>query len=766
MVKKFGVGTGRVVVSSPFFLGFASDGVTSLVMSYLDPLLQQLDKAGSSMDRDAVKRAYDLAVQAHEGQIRQSGEPYVTHPVAVAGILADLRLDLASIITALLHDTVEDTNISHDDVRLAFGPEIADLVNGVTKLTQLELSSESTKQAENFRKLLLAISKDIRVLLVKLADRVHNMRTLGALGGEKKRRIALETMEIYAPLAGLIGMQHIRDELEDLSFEILSPEARTSVIMRLRSQTVASDELINRIAGQIKTLLAEHRITATVYGREKRAYSIWRKMERKAISFEQLSDIYGFRVLVETPDDCYRALGIIHQKWSTVPERFKDYISTPKRNDYRSIHTTVVGPQSQRVELQIRTHEMEGVAEQGIAAHWKYKTGDGGTFDWRPDVDESRSTFRLREMIETLEQGATPQELLDNTKLELFQDQVFCFTPKGRLIALPRGATPVDFAYAVHTDIGNRCVGAKIHGRVSPLKTTLQNGDIIEVLTSNVEKPNPDWEKFVVTGKARYTIRRFVRAKEKAEFAQLGFSLAERAFAEHGQKFSKKAVREALKRLDIATEEDVYERLGRGSLHWRKLLEAVFPGLEIDSEPEALPRAKKKAPKKRTQKKSKKGARAVPIHGLVPGAPVQLGTCCHPIPGDRIVGIIETGKGVGVHTIDCELLRTFQDAPETWLDLSWDDPSAADMVPVGRLQLQVLNQRGTLGTLSTVIADNGANISNVKIGDRGRILYELTIDVEVEDLKHLTQIMAALRASEPVQSVERVRGDQTNRDEN
>ncbi len=727
-------------------------------MSYLEPLLEQLDAVGSSVDRDVVRRAYDLAVEAHEGQSRQSGEPYVTHPVAVATILAGMRMDLASIVTALLHDTVEDTNISLTDVRLEFGKEIADLVDGVTKLTQLELSSESTKQAENFRKLLLAISKDIRVLLVKLADRAHNMRTMESLSPEKKKRVALETMEIYAPLAGLVGMQHIRDELEDRSFEILTPDARASVIERLRGRTIASDEMIARITGQLSTLLDEHGVKATVYGREKRPYSIWRKMERKAISFEQLSDIYGFRVLVDTPDDCYRALGVIHQRWSMVPERFKDYISTPKRNDYRSIHTTIVGPQGQRVELQIRTHDMDDVAEQGIAAHWKYKTGEGTKSDWRPDVEESRATSRLREMIDTLEHGATPQELLDNTKLELFQDQVFCFTPKGRLIALPRGATPVDFAYAVHTDIGNRCVGAKIHGRVSALKTTLQNGDIVEILVSEVERPNPEWEKFVVTGKARYTIRRFVRAKERNEFVQLGHSLAERAFAEHGQKFTKKAVREALKRLDLPTEEDVYEQLGRGVLHWQRLLEAVFPGLEISVEPESLPRAKKKAPKKAGKKKRKKGVKPVPIHGIEPGIAVQLGECCHPIPGDRIVGIIQPGKGVGVHTIDCETLRTYQDAPETWLDLSWDDPGGAEMIPVGRLRLQVLNQRGTLGTLSSVIADNGGNISNLKIGERGRLLYEMIIDVEVEDLKHLTQVIAALRAAEPVQSVDRVRG--------
>jgi len=717
-------------------------------------LLAEVESHGNHADPAALARAYEMADAAHHGQTRKSGEPYITHPMAVATILADLGLDTASLVTAILHDTVEDTTLTLDEVSKAFGREIADLVDGVTKLTQLELSSEDTKQAENFRKLLLAISKDIRVLLVKLADRMHNMRTLGSLHDEKRRRIALETMEIYAPLAGLIGMQHIREELDDLSFDILNPDARASVIARLRNLDYNQGDLIERISTQVTKSLEDNGVHARVYGREKRPYSIWRKMERKAISFEQLSDVYGFRVIVETTDDCYKALGIIHRRWSVVPERFKDYISTPKRNDYRSIHTTVVGPQGQRVELQIRTREMDEVAEEGIAAHWKYKTGTGGDFDWRPDLEESKATRRLREMTDLLEQGATPEEFLDNTKLELFQDQVFCFTPKGHLIALPRGATPVDFAYAVHSNIGNRCVGAKIHGRIRPLKSELKNGDIVEILTSTVERPNPEWENFVVTGKARYTIRKFIRASEVEEFVQLGQSLAERAFAEHGQKFTKKAIKQALKRLELSSDDEVYEALGRGELRPRRVLEAAFPGLDFDAEAEGMPKSKKKAPKKQRGNEKK----PIPIRGLTPGIAVHLGQCCHPIPGDRIVGIVEPGHGVKVHTIDCETLQRVQDDPDGWLDLSWDERKKSNIVPVGRIKLSVLNQRGTLGTITTVIADNGGNISNFKIEDRGALLFEIIVDVEVEDLKHLTQIIAALRAALPVQSAERARG--------
>ncbi len=726
-------------------------------MNLLDTLLDDVKRHGGHADPKELAHAFDIAEQAHHGQARRSGEPYITHPMAVASILSELGLDTSSLVTAILHDTVEDTSTTLEEVETAFGKEVADLVNGVTKLTQLELTSEESKQAENFRKLLLAISKDIRVLLVKLADRLHNMRTLDSLREEKRRRIALETMDIYAPLAGLIGMQHIRDELEDRSFEILNPDARDSVVARLRDLDYNSGDLIDRISSQVRLLLEEYGVPAHVYGREKRAFSIWRKMERQAISFEQLSDVFGFRVIVGTPDDCYRALGIIHQTWSLVPDRFKDYISTPKRNDYRSLHTTVVGPQGQRVELQIRTREMDEVAEQGIAAHWKYKTGDGGQFDWRPDVEENRATKRLREMTEMLEQGATPEDFLDNTKLELFQDQVFCFTPNGLLIALPRGATPVDFAYAVHTDIGNKCVGAKIHGRVRSLKTELQNGDIVQILTSTVQMPNPDWDNFVVTGKARYTIRKYIRAEEVKEYVQLGQSLAERTFAQHGQKFTKKAIKVSLKRLEQKTENEVYEAVGRGELQSRKLLEAVFPGLEFGEKPDAKPRAKKRVSRKSNGKKSK-APTAIPIKGLIPGIAVHLGRCCHPIPGDRIVGILEPGRGVAVHTIDCQTLGAHQDTTESWLDLSWDAKRQKDIVPLGRVRLSVLNQRGTLGAISTVIADNGANIANLKIEDRGQLLYEMLVDVEVEDLKHLVQIIAALRASSPVQSAERVRG--------
>jgi len=726
-------------------------------MTLLDDLLEDVKRYGAHADPKELARAYDMAEAAHHGQMRKSGEPYITHPVAVAAILTELRLDTSSLVTALMHDTVEDTSTTLAEVEEAFGKDIADLVNGVTKLTQLELSSEATKQAENFRKLLLAISKDIRVLLVKLADRLHNMRTMDAMPGEKRRRIALETMEIYAPLAGLIGMQHIRDELEDRSFEILNPEARDSVTSRLRALDYNSGDLIDRISTQIKMLLEDFEVQAHVYGREKRAFSIWRKMERQAISFEQLSDVFGFRVIVATPNECYKALGVIHQTWAVVPDRFKDYISTPKRNDYRSLHTTVVGPQGQRVELQIRTQEMDEIAEQGIAAHWKYKTGSGGQFDWRPDVEENRATQRLREMTETLEQGASPEEFLSDTKLELFQDQVYCFTPKGNLISLPRGATPVDFAYAVHTDVGNRCVGAEIHGRLRPLSTELRNGDIVKIHTSTKQMPSPGWEDFVVTGKARHTIRKFIREAEVGEFIELGHSLAERAFAERGQKFTKKSIKEALKRLEQTTEDELYEALGRGELHWRELLEAAFPGLDFDAGPKAKPNPKRKAPRK-SSKNTKTDKTIVPIKGLIPGIAVHLGRCCHPIPGDRIVGILETGRGVGVHTIDCETLGAHQDDTDSWMDLSWDDKAQKDLVPLGRVQLSVLNQRGTLGTISNTIADNGANIANLKIEDRGQLLYEMVVDVEVEDLKHLTQIIAALRAAQPVQSAERVRG--------
>ncbi len=722
-------------------------------------LVERVSGYDPEADEALLNRAYVFAVNAHGKQTRASGDPYYSHPVEVAGILTDLRLDTRTIATALLHDTVEDTEVTSEDIHDNFGSEIAELVDGVTKLSQLELMSEETKQAENFRKLLLAMARDVRVLLVKLADRLHNMRTLHFISkAEKRARIAQETMEIYAPLAGLIGMQDFREELEDLAFTHINPGARESIIKRLEYLTDRSGDVIERITERLRELLREHDIDALVTGRAKRPYSIWRKMERQQISFEQLADVFGFRVVVDDVEECYRALGVFHREWSCVPGRFKDYVSTPKRNDYQSIHTTVIGPERQRVEIQIRTHEMDAVAERGLAAHWAYKD-QSGTEGFSRAAD-TRAYRTLRDIVDLIEHGAGPEELMENTKLEMFSDQVFCFTPRGALIALPRGATVVDFAYEVHTDVGDTCVGAKINGHHRPLRTRLQNGDMIEIVRSEAQTPHADWDRFVVTGKARSAIRRFVRQSKREQFVRLGRTLLERFFETHDRDLTDKGIEQALTKLKRPRVDDVFEAVGAADLGAEAVFKAVYPGIDIEVTPGG---ARAKTSKKAPARVSGKGpAGPMPIKGLIQGIAVHLGQCCHPLPGDRIVGIMSAGEGMVVHTIDCEVLSLYHEAPERWVDLAWDSgpgSGAESHVPVGRLEVLLSHTPGALGALSTIIAQNGGNISNLKITDRNALYFEIVLDVDVEDLKHLTQLMAALRASDLVESVERPRGE-------
>ena len=695
---------------------------------------------------DLLSRAYDFSIAAHGSQTRESGDPYFMHPVEVAGILTDMKLDADTIATALLHDTVEDTLATLEQIEGQFGANIARLVDGVTKLSLIEMPhTEESRQAENFRKLVLAMSNDIRVLLVKLADRLHNMRTLEFVkSAEKRKRVALETMEIYAPLAERIGMHHMKDELEDLAFSELRPEARDSVMSRLEFLREQGSDLVPRITEQLEETLEPASIRANVAGREKRPYSIWRKMEQDDVSFEQLADIMAFRITVEKTEDCYRALGAVHARYPMVPGRFKDYISTPKRNNYRSLHTTVIGPEQNRVEIQIRTQEMQQIAEYGVAAHWQYKQQaenvDGNQYRW------------LRELLEILETASNPQEFLEHTKLEMFSDQVFCFTPKGELIALPRGATPVDFAYAVHTDVGDTCVGARINGKLAPLRSQLRNGDQVEILRSAEPSPSPIWENFVITGKARSAVRRFVRKQQRSQYVELGRAIMKKSLRENNRPITNETMRRALKSLGRKTLEDLYISVGSGDMDKSTVLHAIYP------EPTVRQRAGKILSRMRPRIGSRDRAAPVPIRGLMPGVAVHMAACCHPLPGERIIGILTAGKGVTVHTIDCEVLEQFNDTPERWLDVTWDANVEPSQFHVGRIETVLSNTPGSLSRLTTVIADNQANISNLKITDRSTDFYEFLIDIEVKDLTHLTGIIAALRAESAINSVERVRG--------
>ena len=715
-------------------------------------LVERVRAYDPSADEDLLNRAYVFSMKAHGSQTRASGDPYFLHPLEVAGILTQLKLDAGTIATALLHDTVEDTVATLEDIEKLFGKEIARLVDGVTKLSRLEMHSEQAKQAENFRKLVLAMSEDIRVLLVKLADRLHNMRTLFHLKNpDKRKRIARETIEIYAPLAERIGMHQVKDELEDLSFAELNPDARDSILAQLARLRSEGENRVQRIIQELRSTLADEGLPdAGITGREKTAYSIWRKLQRKNVSFEQLSDIMAFRIMVETVPECYQALGVIHAHYPVVPGRFKDYISTPKPNGYRSLHTGVIGPERNRIEVQIRTRDMHEICELGVAAHWAYKQGQPRT--------QGREYRWLRELLDILEHAQKPEEFLEHTKLELFQDQVFCFTPKGDLIALPRGATPVDFAYAVHSEVGDHCVGAKINGRMLPLRTQLQNGDQVDIITSKAQTPVPGWERFVVTGKARARIRKFLRTQQRTQYMELGRAILQRQFKSEGYEFSEKALEGVIKIFQQPSADDLLASVGSGLHSGREVFHAVFPGHKPqvttpkegdDKNAITLPKPKPKA----------KGSNApLPIRGLIPGMAVHYARCCHPLPGDRIVGIVTTGKGVTIHTIDCETLESFHESPERWIDVAWDIGPDSPEEHVGRISLVVANEPGSLGTLSTVIGKNGGNITNLKITSRNTDFFELLIDIDVKDAKHLTNIMAALRATPAINAVERARG--------
>ncbi len=717
-------------------------------------LVERVKRYNPSADEALLNRAYVYAMMAHGNQKRASGDLFFGHPLEVAAILTDMKLDEATIAAAVLHDTVEDTEATLEEINRTFGPQIGALVDGLTKIKRLDLVSKRAAQGENFRKLLLAIADDVRVLLVKLADRLHNMRTLGFMPPEKRQRIAQETLEIYAPLAGRMGIQEMREELEDLAFQNLDPEAYEAINRHLHELTAKSEKLVEAIEQTLTTKLKAQGIDAQVTGRQKRPYSIWRKMERKSVSFEQLSDIFAFRIIVGTIDECYRALGIVHTSWPMVPGRYKDYISTPKQNDYRSIHTTVIGPGSQRVELQIRTQEMDQVAEYGIAAHALYKEGVN---DNSLLATESRAYQWLRRTIDLLAEGDNPEEFLEHTKLELFHDQVFCFTPKGRLIALPRGATPIDFAYAVHTDVGNTAVGCKINGRMSPLLTELQNGDEVEIVRAEGQTPPAAWESLVVTGKARASIRRATRAAVRRQYTGLGHQILERAFERAGRTFSDEKLKGALPRLARASVEDVLAAVGRGEMFSGDVVRAVYPDYKEERRI-GMDAKGASQPDGAGARQNGEETAGIPIRGLNKDMPIRFAPEGGAVPGDRIVGILTPGEGVTIYPIQSPSLADFDNEPDRWIDVRWDLESGSTQRFPARIKLQSINEPGSLAQIAQVIADHDGNIDNVNMKRRTQDFTDVTIDLTVWDLKHLNAIIAELRAKRVVSRVDRVTG--------
>lgn len=715
-----------------------------------DALITKLRAYDASADTALVYSAYAIAAVAHAGQVRDNGEPYITHPLAVADILVGYRLDVGTIATALLHDTVEDTSLTRIVLTQRFGADIAALVDGVTKLSQLELQSTDTKQAENFRKLVLALSRDIRVLLVKLADRLHNMRTLHFIDKpERRHRIARETMEIYAPLAERIGMDAVKTELQTLAFADLDPHSYDTIQARLNFLRGQGADVIEEMRLELTEICKDSGIPVVdVNGREKSPWSIWEKMQKRNIQFEQLSDIMAFRILVPTREECYAALGAVHSAYPVIAGRFKDYISTPKANGYQSLHTgvTLREPRNQKIEVQIRTPKMHAVAENGVAAHWAYKDGAGA-------ADGPRLAW-VQDLLDILDNAGLDQ-LLDDTRHELYQDRVYCFSPKGQLHELPRGATPVDFAYAVHSQIGDTCVGAKVNGRIMPLKHELQNGDQVEILTARGGTPSPQWERFVVTGKARARIRRFVLAQQRQQARDKGRADLAKAFRQEGLDGSEKMLEAALKPLRQASLDDLYVAVGNSNIGARDVVHAIYP--EIRPAARVLPML----PGRGTLKPGKAGP-AMPISGVVAGMAISYAGCCHPLPGDRITGIVTTGKGVTVHTRDCPTLDSFAATPERFIDIDWEpsafEPARGAAGHTGRISVIADNESGSIAAVTNAIARQDADVASLKITNRQADFFEMLVDVEVRDLRQLVNVIASLRAAKCVHTVERARG--------
>jgi len=732
--------------------------------SPISGLLNRLQSYDPDADVGLIERAYAVAERAHREQARDNGEPYIIHPIAVANILAGFRMDAASIAVGLLHDTVEDTIVSQASLQQDFGVEIATLVDGVTKLTRLELQSDRTKQAENFRKLVLAMSRDIRVLIVKLADRLHNMRTLHYVQRlDRRQRIARETMDIYAPLAERIGMDRVKTELQNLSFAQLESEANATITARLNYLRGQGADVIEQVRQELTQLCAEAGLPKVdVTGREKSPYSIWEKMQRRNVAFEQLSDIMAFRVLVPSRDACYVALGAVHGAYPVIAGRFKDYISTPKANGYQSLHTgvTLRQPRNQKIEVQIRTPEMHDLAENGVASHWAYKD--------RPDAEVTNTEtaafglHKLRwvqDLLEILEDSQAPDEFLENTKLELYQDQVFCFSPKGQLISLPRGATPVDFAYAVHSQVGDACVGAKVNGRLMPLRHELQNGDQVEIMTARGGTPSPSWERFVVTGKARARIRRFVAAQQRQTYIDNGRAALAKAFRQEGVDGSEKTLESGLKDLKQGSVEDLFVAVGNGQIGPRDVVNTIYP--ELRRAPRAPRIVPGLTPRPGMPPRPESDSGGV-LSGVGSGIAVSFAGCCHPLPGDPIVGIIAQGRGITVHRMGCQNLTAFSATPERFLEVGWNEHGTSrgdrGTPHTGRVSVVAANEPAVLATLTNTATKHHASVMNLKIVNRQLDFMEILVDLEVRDLQHLMGVIAGLRAAQGVMQVERARG--------
>ena len=723
-------------------------------MLRLNDILDRVAGYHPDPDLDLIKKAYVYSAKVHQGQIRKTGEPYLVHPLEVAGVLATLKLDEASVVTGLLHDTIEDTLATKEEIAELFGAEIADLVDGVTKLSQFTAANtQEEKQAENFRKMVVAMAKDIRVLLVKLADRTHNMRTLDAMKPESQERIARETLDIYAPLANRLGIQWIKTELEELSFRYLKPDEFAELSAKVETEAREKEEFVADVVEIIGKKLAESELRADVTGRVKHVYSIWRKMRQLDVEFEQIQDVVGFRVIVDTVAQCYETLGLIHSLWKPVPGRFKDYVAIPKPNLYQSLHTTVVGPAGERIEVQIRTKEMHRIAEEGVAAHWAYKEKgrDGkGTGLSKKDAQEFGW---LRQLVEWQRDLADPREFLETVKVDLFSDEVFVFTPKGAVKSLPRGATPVDFAYTIHSEIGEHCVGAKVNGKLVPLRYELKNGDTVEILTSPHSHPTKDWLTFVKTSRAQAKIRQFLRQTEHRRSVEIGRDLAEREFRRFGLTLGKVQrsgeLERAAQALGYRIGDDVLAALGYGKVSPGQLIQQLLPAERMAEAPAPIPTSRITELFRKMARRPIEGVRINGIDDVL----VRYGKCCNPVPGDSIVGYITRGRGVTVHTVACEKILGID--PQRRVDVAWD--VRGDLRRPVSIRVVTTDKPGILAKISQIFSEAGMNISQASCrttapGERAVNEFEVTVG----DLKQLTSVIRSIERVEGVQTVQRV----------
>ncbi len=704
-------------------------------------IFKELDKLTyylKSEEKDKVQNAMKLSENAHSNQLRKSGDPFIIHPLEVAKILTSIKLDGDSITAGLLHDTVEDTNLSIEEINKIFGKQISELVQGLTKISKYSLKVNNQKFGENYKKLILATTKDLRVILVKLADRLHNMRTINFISdNNKKTNIALETLEVYAPLAQRLGMKEWQDELEDRSFEIINTDARQSIIDRLEYLKSKDENIIDEIRYELKKIFLQEDIFCKIEGRIKSPFSIWNKIKNKNISFEQLSDIMAFRVITNSTRECYRCLGIIHRRFPYIQGRFKDFISAPKSNGYRALHSSVMGPKNKKIEIQFRSNVMEQIADFGVAAHWKYKDPK------KINEKDTKEYIWVHDLVDSMNASNSQDELIENSKLKVFQNDIYVFSPKGDVIELPKNATPVDFAYAIHSQVGDKCVAAKINEKLQPLKTLLKNGDQIEIITSEASQPSPLWERFAVTTKVKSQLRRFFKSKKKDEYILLGREILTNFFQKENYEINS-TVKEKIKmEFKLNSIEEIFELIGSGSITAASILKKIYPEYNFS------PNIKFKTNTSNT----------IQLKGLTAGMSYHLAGCCSPLKGDNIVGIVTAGIGVAVHTVDCQTLISYEDTPDRWLNISWDTTSANhNTLSNSRIVVVLKNQPGSLGKVTTVIAKNNGNISNINFSVRKTDFFEIIIDIEVRDANHLQNIIAALRMESEVSSLERLKG--------